>query len=73
MSTIDTVALWHCRLGHPLNKIIQHVLKLYTIPFNANKTATVCTSCCLGKSHQLPFTSSTSIYTAPLQLIYSNI
>ena len=73
MFAVDTVALWHCKLGHPSNKIIQHVLKLCTIPFNTNKTATVCTSCCRGKSHQLPFTSSTSAYTALLQLIYSNI
>ena len=65
--------LWHARLGHPSSKIVQHVMRLCNIPFDINKTDTVCKSCCYGKSHKLSFSPSSSIYLEPLQLIYIDI
>lgn len=38
-----------------------------------NKVSIVCKACCMGKSSKLPFSPSSTIYTAPLQLIYTNI
>jgi hypothetical protein len=33
----------------------------------------VCDSCQQAKSHQLPYPSSTSVSTAPLQLVFSDV
>nr|KYP47921.1 Retrovirus-related Pol polyprotein from transposon TNT 1-94 [Cajanus cajan] len=38
-----------------------------------NKTFSVCKACCYGKIHRLSFSSSTTTFTAPLQMIYSDL
>jgi histone deacetylase 1/2 len=35
--------------------------------------AVVCDACQQGKSHQLPFSLSTRVTTAPLEIIYSDV
>jgi hypothetical protein len=65
---------WHGRLGHPSFKVVSRVLHDNNLPFvSGNTVSHVCDTCQQVKSHQLPFPRSTSVSTAPLQLIFSNI
>lgn len=58
-------ALWHTRLGHPHYQVLAEVLKTYNIPIPPESLADFCTACCLGKSHRLPTSLSTTVYTQP--------
>lgn len=65
---------WHCRLGHPSSRIVDHVLGHFNLQFNreSNK-AHVCDACQQGKSHQLPYASSSRVTSFPLELIFSDV
>ncbi|KAF7841251.1 Retrovirus-related Pol polyprotein from transposon TNT 1-94 [Senna tora] len=67
--------LWHSRLGHPSSKIVTSILKSCNIECKLNKdvTTSVCHSCCLGKNHALPFPSSLTTYSKPLELIHTDL
>lgn len=65
--------IWHSRLGHCATKIVKFVLNHCNIPIGNCDLKSVCDSCCLGKAHKLPFSDSDTIYTEPLQLVYSDI
>jgi histone deacetylase 1/2 len=65
---------WHARLGHPATPVVRHVLRRHELPFaSSNKDLAVCDACQQGKSHQLPFSESTHIVKAPLELVYSDV
>ncbi|KAM6582045.1 hypothetical protein CsatB_009047 [Cannabis sativa] len=65
--------LWHNRLGHPSKQIVQSVMaKCNITPINKN-TFDLCTACCLGKHHKLPYSNSDTVYTAPLQLLHTDL
>jgi histone deacetylase 1/2 len=66
-------AQWHARLGHPLSQIAQHILHRSRLPSESNKINRVCDACQQGKSHQLPFSLSSHVTNAPLELIYSDV
>lgn len=38
-----------------------------------NKNVDFCTPCCLGKARRLPSTASTTSYSCPLELIFSDL
>ena len=38
-----------------------------------NRESMFCEACCMGKSHKLPFKSSSTVYSAPLQLIEADL
>uniref|UniRef100_A0A803NGJ8 Integrase catalytic domain-containing protein n=1 Tax=Cannabis sativa TaxID=3483 RepID=A0A803NGJ8_CANSA len=63
----------HNRLGHPSEQVVKQVLNACNL--SINKTShTVCAACCLGKIRKLPFPkASLTIYTAPLQLVVSDL
>ena len=65
---------WHCRLGHPSSSTLHNVLHNYSllVSDSFNKKS-ICVSCQLGKSKQLPFSASSRESTAPLELIHSNV
>jgi len=63
--------LWHSRLGHFAYNTVQQILKECNIPCPKHKQ--FCHSCAVGKTHQLPFQSSDTVYTKPLQLVYVDI
>jgi histone deacetylase 1/2 len=65
--------LWHSRLGHPASPIVQHILRLHELPSVSVNKAVVCDACQQGKSHQLPFSLSTRVTSAPLEIIYSDV
>jgi histone deacetylase 1/2 len=65
---------WHCRLGHPASPVVEHVLLRHALPIESrNKNIHVCDACQQGKSHQLPFSSSTRVIKAPLELVFSDV
>jgi hypothetical protein len=64
---------WHARLGHPVDRIVRHVLSKFQLPYVPNKKLIVCPDCQHGKSHQLPFLPSEHKSSAPLDLIFSDI
>uniref|UniRef100_A0A803NGK1 Integrase catalytic domain-containing protein n=1 Tax=Cannabis sativa TaxID=3483 RepID=A0A803NGK1_CANSA len=66
-------SLWHSRLGHPSAKIVKLALSNCNIHLPNKVFPDICNACCLGKSHKLPFSHSTTTYTAPLQLIHSDL
>ena len=72
-SDTSTFSLWHNRLGHPSSNVVLKVLKDCNISSFCNKNDFFCSSCQLGKSHKLPFPTSKTQYTAPLQLIQSDL
>jgi histone deacetylase 1/2 len=66
-------AQWHSRLGHPATPIVQHILHRHELPSVLANKNLVCDACQQGKSHQLPFSLSTRVTTAPLEIIYSDV
>jgi histone deacetylase 1/2 len=65
---------WHSRLGHPAIPIVERVLRDNKLPhlLESNKHS-VCGACQQAKSHQLPYSISTSISTQPLELVFSDV
>ena len=65
---------WYSRLGHPSYSITQHVISQNNLPRSSESNKQyVCDACQKAKSHQLPYPKSTSISSAPLQLIFSDV
>jgi hypothetical protein len=66
--------MWHARLGHPSSSIVRFVLSKNSLPFLSDDSLDhVCDACQQAKSHQLPYTRSSSVSKAPLELIFSDI
>lgn len=65
--------IWHQRLGHPSLIKFQHITKHLNIPFKRPVGSLSCTSCCVAKSHRLPFKLSTTSVNQPLSLIHSDV
>lgn len=67
--------LWHQRLGHPNNHTLKLVLQHCNIStINKEKDiSTFCNACCIGKAHRLHSPTSHTIYTHPLQLVFSDL
>ena len=65
---------WHDRLGHASFSLVEKLLRKNKLPFvREHNVETICDSCQKAKSHQLPYSISTSISTKPLQLIFSDV
>lgn len=65
--------LWHRRLGHPCNKVVISVLRKCNIAANNTKLSSICSACQLGKFHKLPFSPSSTVYSAPFELIVADV
>lgn len=63
---------WHLRLGHPNNNVLKIVLKSCNIPLSIIDDS-FCSACCIGIAHRLHSPSSTTTYTSPLELVYSDL
>jgi len=69
-----STSTWHCRLGHPSSAILHRVISKFSLPVNDSiNKQTLCVSCQLGKSKQLPFSDSTIESTTPLEIIHSDV
>ncbi|PKU73010.1 Retrovirus-related Pol polyprotein from transposon TNT 1-94 [Dendrobium catenatum] len=71
--SIQTVPdLWHSRLGHPGQNVLQHLHKLFPA-LKSSFHIKVCNTCSLAKSCRLSFPISTSSTVAPFELIHSDV
>ncbi|GJR56659.1 ribonuclease H-like domain-containing protein [Tanacetum coccineum] len=67
-------SLWHQRLGHPGDAVIQTLSSRGLVSYNKNKnTQHLCRACQLGKQTKLPFQRFTSIVTSPFDIIHSDL
>jgi hypothetical protein len=63
----------HSRLGHPAFKVVRSVLSSFNLPVKSNKNSISCHACLSSKAKQLPFLSSMSQATRPLELIFTDV
>ena len=65
---------WHSRFGHPATPIVRHIIYRHELPLvSSNQEMSVCDACQQGKSHQLPFVSSTREVKNPLEIVFSDV
>lgn len=65
---------WHSHLGHPSTPVVAKVLSKNNLPcLSKFNKESVCDACQKAKSHQLPYSSSSSVSHHPLKLIFSNV
>jgi histone deacetylase 1/2 len=65
---------WHSCLGHPAIPTVERILRHNKLPHLLDSSKhSVCGACQQAKSHQLPYSVSTSISTQPLELIFSDV
>ncbi|PKU87463.1 Retrovirus-related Pol polyprotein from transposon TNT 1-94 [Dendrobium catenatum] len=63
---------WHRRLGHPNAKTMAALSKAFPSLY-ISSFKSVCNSCALAKSHRIPFSTSTTVSTSPLELIHMDV
>ncbi|KAK5772387.1 hypothetical protein PVK06_048675 [Gossypium arboreum] len=76
MSSMSNLKLtqWHQRLGHPISATLHNVLRSCNISVpHTNEFTSNCNACTLEKSHRLSFSSTTSVYFAPLDLVITDL
>jgi histone deacetylase 1/2 len=73
--SLNSLYLWHLRLGHPNDQTLKTTLKQCNISYsnNTNDVSTFCTACCMGKAHRLHSAASQTTYTQPLELVFSDL
>jgi len=65
---------WHKRLGHPSQKLVNQIIKSFSLPIkHKDHVSYLCTSCSINKAHKQPFCPTTLVSHAPLDLIYTNV
>lgn len=64
---------WHKRLGHPSSKIVNHLIRAFSLPTNKNANKALCNTCSQNKAHCQPFHSHGLTSQAPLELIYTDV
>ncbi|KAF7831376.1 Retrovirus-related Pol polyprotein from transposon TNT 1-94 [Senna tora] len=65
--------LWHNKLGHASFPVIKTVLSTCNLS-NINKNVDFfCEGCCMGKLHASPFPPSPTVYSKPLELVYTDL
>ncbi|KAM1130278.1 hypothetical protein ACFX13_045779 [Malus domestica] len=65
--------LWHNRLGHPSVKIINKLVSQSCISVLPNAAKFFCSDCALGKCSRIPFVSTISTTSKPLELIHTDV
>ena len=65
-------SIWHSRLGHPGNAILDFLYSSNSIKCNKNPSF-VYHSCSLGKHVNLPFVNSKFLSTQPFEILHSDI
>lgn len=69
----DPFNVWHNRLGHPSNSVVKSVMTICNVPHANKMNSSFCTSCCLGKIHNLSFPSSENDCKTPLQIVHTDL
>lgn len=73
-SVIPSFTRCHSRLGHPSTSIVARIISKNKLPcLSESRDESVCDPCQKAKSHQLPYSKSSSFSSNPLDLIYSDV
>ncbi|KAG7589577.1 GAG-pre-integrase domain [Arabidopsis suecica] len=64
--------VWHMRLGHPNHQVLQCLQKNKDVIINKSSKG-ICEACQFGKSSRLPFSSSCSTTSRPLEKIHCDL
>jgi hypothetical protein len=66
---------WYNQLGHPSCDIVHRVITKNNLPYSQvdSLSPLVCDACACAKTHQLPYSVSSSYSSAPLELVYSDV
>ena len=64
--------MWHTRLGHPCQRVLNHVVRDFLPARDLNKVS-FCKHCVQGKMTELPFPLSVSNTSSPLELVHSDV
>jgi Reverse transcriptase (RNA-dependent DNA polymerase)/GAG-pre-integrase domain len=67
-----TTGIWHQRLCHSSETTLKQLISKNLISCTQNNLG-VCESCCLAKSHRLPFPSSSTRTSHPLELVHCDL
>ena len=73
-SAVFNKILWHRRLGHPNDQVLQVVFP--NVKFVMHKCTPFvqsCTHCLYGKMHRLPFPNSHFVASSPFELVHSDV
>lgn len=65
--------LWHCRLGHPTNNIVQTTLSKSSIPYHSTLNPQTSISCLKGKFTKLPFPIHVSKSSIHFEVIHTDV
>ena len=71
-TTTSSIDLWHTRLGHPHQRVLQHVVHDFLSARDLNKVS-ICKHCVQGKMTQLPIPIFVSTTSSPLELVHSDV
>jgi hypothetical protein len=73
-TAMPSLSRWHHRLGHPSYATVSRVVREHALPCSSESLSqSVCGACQQAKSHQLPYSVSTSKSSFPLQLVFSDV
>jgi hypothetical protein len=68
-----TIDGWHKRIGHPSLKIVQNLVKNFSLPVTTYKVSSLCSSCSINKANQQQIRVTSLQSYAPLEIIYIDI
>ncbi|KAG7539479.1 Ribonuclease H-like superfamily [Arabidopsis suecica] len=69
---ITSDVIWHKRLGHPHQQVMEHLSTISAIKFNKT-TKSLCEACQLGKTSRLPFSRSEFQASRVLERIHCDV
>lgn len=71
---MPSFARWHNRLSHPSTSIVARIISHNKLPCRfESRNESVCDACQKAKSHQLPYSRSSSVSSHPLELVFSDV
>lgn len=70
-SLLDNVDLWHYRLGHASNAVLQHVS--HSFPYAKFNKNLVCDSCHYAKQAKLPFPNHNHMSNHSFDLLHMDV
>ena len=73
-ATKVSISKWHNHLGHPSSSVMKHIISSNSFHvLDESPNESVCDACQQAKSHQLPYSRSSSVSNAPLELVFSDV
>ena len=71
---VDTMKIWHNRLGHASKKVIQHLKDACKgVRSLKDNLDTICKGCALGKMHDKSYPKSEKCVTEPWDLVHTDL